>query len=796
MRSENLTGEDLERVKSVLDEALNVDAAERRDFVKQLCAGDEAVRREVESLLGQVGSDTTFLEKPFFSLSPRASGEAAVEEVLLPGQKIGPYQVLRELGRGGMGTVALAVREDDFNKLVALKLLRRGLAGDEVVRRFENERQILAQLEHPNVARILDGGTLDDGRPYFVMEYVDGRPVDAYCDEKGLSVRERLELFCQVCSALEVAHQNLVVHRDLKPGNILVTDAGVPKLLDFGIAKQLVPRRETALTRLVHPMTLQYASPEQIAGTPITTASDVYALGVLLFELLTGRSPYATQGEGDLELARAIREDEPRRPSTVVREAAGALVRRTRGVEPERLRRVLTGDLDSIVLKALRKEPRKRYGSVEQLSQDVRRHLEGRAVVARDGTFAYLSGKFVRRHKWPLSAVTAIVVLIVVLAVVVTTLRQRALAERERNREVVTLVKQLFFTSNPNETRGQDLTAREFLNQGEKRIYEEIEDPDVQAELLGAVGQAYVDLGHFDDARGPRERAVEILRRQHPEGGELLATALNNLATLHSRTGDYPKAERLLRETLAMKHIWGSDDGDLARAMSNLATVLMYSGRFEEAESLYREALENRREAFGPEDESVATSLRSLGNLFFVMGQFKTAEGFLRQALDLRRRLFGDDTRVASACVSLGRALQAQGDYAQAEELYDEALSIRRRNHEADHHEVADSELDMASLLLEGEEPALETARVLLTRSLATLYAAYDPGYWKQARAESLLGELLAREGSHDVAAGCLCESYCVLVAKRGAFSTYALQARERLGETECECGAPSPHSP
>ncbi len=437
----SVTTERWQKVKNVLDEALERETGVRQAFLAEACDGDEELRREVESLLQSEPEIGDFIETPVFRILPEDDAPPAV------GQRIGVYRVVQQIGRGGMGSVYLAERADEeFERRVALKVIRRGMDTDEIVRRFRSERQILAHLDHENVAKLLDGGTTEDGRPYFVMEYVEGQPIDEYCDARKLPIRRRLELFQQVCSAVHFAHQNLVVHRDLKPGNILVTPAGVPKLLDFGIAKLLEPDQALAFTRLdLRPMTPAYASPEQVRGEAITTSSDVYSLGVLLYGLLTGHLPYRPSSRDPESLAKAICEESPPRPSSVIgrvkesKTPEGSAVESTpesmsqAGNGDERhLRRQLAGDLDNIVLKAMSKEPRRRYTSVDQLSNDIGRHLQGLPVVARKDTLGYRTAKFVGRHKVGVSLAALFLLLIIGFGITVTVLLQQAIRERER----------------------------------------------------------------------------------------------------------------------------------------------------------------------------------------------------------------------------------------------------------------------------------------------------------------------------------------------------------------------------
>lgn len=438
--------ENWSQVKEHFQAALELAPEKRAAYLDQACAADPSVRAEVESLLRSHEEAGELLETPALHLAETNEEE---KDFRL-GTQIGPYQLIARIGQGGMGTVYRAVRIDDhYLKQVAIKVLRAGFNSEQHVRRFKNERQIMASMDHPNITRLLDGGTTKEGLPYFVMEYIEGKRIDEYCDERNLTTMERLRLFRKVCSAVQYAHQHLVVHRDLKPANILITEAGVPQLLDFGIAKLLDPElflQTAELTApLSKPMTPEYASPEQIRGEPITTVSDVYSLGVLLYRLLTGHAPYRVDGRQLYKWTQAITETEPEKPSVVIHKAeeetglSGEIVKLTpqlvshrRGEQPEALRRTLSGDLDNIVLKALRKEPSRRYVSVEQFSEDIALHIRGLPILARTDTFRYRTGKFVRRHKRGVAA--AVLVLLTLLAGVATTGWQAHVARAEEAR--------------------------------------------------------------------------------------------------------------------------------------------------------------------------------------------------------------------------------------------------------------------------------------------------------------------------------------------------------------------------
>ncbi len=492
------------RVKQLLDEALAVKSGERAALLERACAGDPQLRQEVESLVAsheQAGTD--FLKAPAVDLA------AVVSNGLRSGRRIGVYEIVAEIGHGGMGEVYRAVRADgQYTKDVAVKLVRVGHDTNSMLERFRNERQILASLDHPNIARLLDGGTTDDGVPYLVMELIEGQPIDAYCDAHKLSVSERLLLFRQVCAAVQYAHQRLVIHRDIKPGNILVTKQGEPKLLDFGIAKIVTPIHD-AQTTLTQAMTPEYASPEQIRGEPITTATDVYSLGVVLYRLLTGRSPYPEDTRTPLKLAKAVCETEPGRPSTVVVKRAAAdgqapdRISSAREGSPAKLQRRLSGDLDDITMMALRKEPARRYGSVEQFAEDIRRHLEGLPVAARKGSWSYRAERFVQRHRFWIAA--AAVVVLAIAGGVGATIREariaRANARRAENRfnDVRHLANSLIFDVDnsiadlPGSTPARKLLADDALQYLDTLAREAKGDLTLQRELA----TAYQKLGEI-----------------------------------------------------------------------------------------------------------------------------------------------------------------------------------------------------------------------------------------------------------------------------------------------------------
>ncbi len=773
--------------------------------MEQACAGDPELRREVASLLSSAEGASSFMETPAFSLHgecaetlplPRSGGDGEPPEDKEPGRRIGPYRVERLLGRGGMGTVYLAVRVDEFEKRVAIKVLKHGMSTGEIVRRFRHERQILAGLEHPNIAQLLDGGTTEEGLPYFVMEYVEGEPIDSYCDRHRLGVRQRLELFRKVCSAVHLAHQNLVVHRDIKPGNIMVSADGEPKLLDFGIAKPLDAAGSSAsvLTASgVRPMTLRYASPEQIGGDAITTASDVYSLGVVLYELLTGSWPYPTAGSKWLDLANAIQQQQPRRLSTAIDHTAPPAASDVETPDPELrghrratdrrgLKRRLSGDLDSIVLAALTKRPERRYPSVEQLSGDLGRHLEGLPIHARKLTFAYWTGKFVRRHQ--LETAMAALVLVVILAASFAAMqfRSRAVLERERAEEVADFLIELFEAPSPDQAKGKEITARQILDRGKRQIREyRGGQPLLYARLASTMGEVYYNLGLYEDARKLQADArLDLRRHLAGEADPQLATLNNDLAATLLAQEKLAEAETFFREALEIKkQLYGEDAAEVVDTLNNLATLTARRGGYDAAEQLYRESLRIRLTQEPPLPEDIATSHSHLGLLLLDKGDYEEAEAHLQKALAIRREVFGSQhTKVAIVLHNLGLSLQALGKIAESETRYREALEIRLTRLGERHHRVAATQTSLASLLVSAGR--FEEAEQLALAAVATLRDS-RPGHWQIAHAQSVLGSSLAAAGRFEEAEPLLLESYPILAESKRECTRYTTDALRRL---------------
>jgi len=745
-----------QRVEELFRTVVDRPAAEREAYLTRVCGDDQEIRREVLSLLAQ---DTTedFIRAPILNVALSVTTGTKDD---LTGERIGPYRLTRLIGRGGMGVVYEAVRDDDqFQQQVALKIIKRGMDTDFVRDRFLRERQILASLDHPHIARLFDGGTTPDGLPYFVMEFVAGEPITDYCCRHDLSLNEKLRLFLDVCSAVQHAHQKLVIHRDLKPSNILVMapdggnaegKVGTPKLLDFGIAKLLSSDLSQAITRTetaFRLMTPDYASPEQARGQAVATTTDVYSLGVVLYELLTESRPYEFRTNSPAEIERVIFDTVIEEPSKAARRVGGA---------PNRLARQLSGDLDNIVMMAMRKEPARRYQSVEQFSEDIRRYLAGLPVVARKDTFGYRAGKFARRHK----AGVAILALLVAFAVALAVLAVRIAHERDRaNQEAATAhaVMQsliaMFEVADPSKSRGNVITARELLDQGAEKVVRELKtQPTVQAKLLDTIGQLYQSIGLYDREQPLLEESLKLRRQalgdEHPD----VATSLNHLGEVANLKGDYPGSESLFRQALAMRRkLLGRESPEVAESLHNLGKVLVDRGNFNEAEGLLRESLAMRRKLFGDEHTEVATGLNGLGRLMSDTGKFHDAELLYRQALEMHRKLYGPEhLTVATDLNNLAAMLQEQGDFKGAEGLFRESLAVRRKLLGEDHPEVAVSLANLASVLQDLKE--YDESEQMYRQVVALRRKMFAGGHPRLATTIHNLATLLQEKGNYEEA--------------------------------------------
>ncbi len=694
-----------QQIEEIFQTAVDLPALERDNYLASACGSDTGLLDEVNKLLA---AD----EMPHSLL-----GGLAADALVIPeseswvGKQIGDYHVTGEIGAGGMGVVLAAERADgEFQQQVAIKLVKRGMDSDEIVKRFQRERQILARLQHPNIAMLLGGGVTTDGRPYFVMEYVEGRPIDAYCDLRMLSIDDRLRLFLKVCETVAFAQRSLVVHRDLKPSNILVTAEGEIKLLDFGIAKVISSDSESvsypALTRTgMRIMTPEYASPEQIAGEPVTTASDVYSLGVILYQLLTGTSPHRGSGRFPAQIGLTLETTDPKKPSqSLAAESAAAerglesskktgLVRRT---DIRQLRRRLAGDLDNICLKALRQDVDRRYHSAEQLHDDIRRHLAGLPITARPDTMSYRAAKFIGRHRRLLIGATmsfcALVTLVIYYTIQLSQERDRARLEASKAQEVSRFLTGIFNLADPNESQGSSVTARELLDSGAVRLATELSgQPETQADMMQLLGSIYLNMSQLDQARDLTRQAHSIRKSQFGDNSHEVASTLQLLGMIEDASGNYDSAVVHYSTALEIQEsLYGEADSLSAEIKTELGRALRHQGKLDEAEQLLREALATRRMLFGDTHEDIAHSLNNLGRLLYNRRDFAAAEPMLRESVEITARIRGGyHAETAAALGAMGGLMIEMGRLNEAESTYVRAQEIVRKLFGDDHVHAA-----------------------------------------------------------------------------------------------------------
>jgi serine/threonine-protein kinase len=772
-----------DRLASLFQGALDRPAGEREAYLRER-ADDARMLTEIRALLAAYTTSPGPLERVMAAVMPPASAPAAISRTA-----VGPYELLREIGRGGMGVVYLARRADgEYQRLVALKLARAPVVDAELRGRFLAERDILAGLTHPNIAPLFDAGVTDDGLPYFTMEFVDGVPIDAYCDAHALTVQARIHLFQDICSAVTAAHRALVVHRDLKPNNVLVTASGDVKLVDFGIAKLLAPGRWTDMqdtaadARL---MTPAYASPEQVLGRPVSTATDVYALGLLLYELLCGRRAHRLPPGDTPDLHRVVVDTDPMpmaaalsSPGEGDRITADSIARLRQTTAP-RLARRLRGDLERIAAMALRKDPDRRYPTAAQLADDLARHLEGRPVTAHGHSLAYRASRFAKRHRITLVAAAITVATLagyLVLAILHAREMERAAAreriEAQRASDVTDFVVGLFEASDPNVVQNREAPLAQLLEDGLHRADVLAAQPLLQARLLNAIGRVYFSLGRYADAAGVATRALaasrlgagdqhvdvardqrllglatgalgrqreavelfraalEIRRRTSGSRSAEFATDQHHLGYALAQSGEIDEAERHLSDALALRQtLLPAGHEDIAMSLSGMAFVRGRQGRAHDSVALYREALAMRVTGLGPGHPEVARARQNLASALSTSGGFDEAAQELHRALGIYRAVYGDrHPSIATTLNNLGN-LEAR----------------RRRDGEAVRHFRA--ALAMRQDLLGPDHPST----VLSQGNLGSVLAR--TGQLKEA--EAMLRAVLARSrGKDDVAMG------------------------------------------
>jgi serine/threonine-protein kinase len=758
-------------ISPYLDQALAMSEDERTAWLRSLGEQNPTLFAQLTDLLEehQVLSEEGFLEKGGFGL-PGSAG--------LAGQRLGPYTLISQIGQGGMGSVWLAERNDGrFERRVAVKFIHIALMGKGGEGRFKREGNILGRLSHPHIAELIDAGVSAAGQPYLVLEYIEGDSIDCYCDRQNLDVEARIRLFLEVLGAVAHAHANLIVHRDLKPSNVLVSKDGQAKLLDFGIAKLLEGEAEDGMATLLtveggRAMTPEYAAPEQVTGGPVTTATDVYALGVLLYVLLTGQHPAGTGRRSPADLVKAIVDTEPTRPSDIVTTARDTgeeittnAARRT--TTPEKLGRLLRGDLDTILAKALKKVPGERYASVTALADDLQRYLRHEPITARPDTLTYRAGKFVRRNRIAV-ALASLAFLAAITGVTGTLVQARraraqrdlAIRERDRGSRVTQFMIRMFKVSDPGEARGNSVTAREILDKAAAEVDTELaKDPETQAQMMDVMGDVYFSLGLYPKSESMLTRSLSIRRQAlGPNQPDTLASASDLGRTLSAEQHDLD-AEKLLRETLALQQrALGPEHPDTLATMHRLANTLIGQTRYPEAEQIDGQVLEKRRRVLGPEHTDTVASMDNMAYIFMVEERLPEAEKMQRDALAIGERVQGaDDPYTLDSMNRLARILSLEKRFPEAEKVQRDGLEIQLRVLGPDHAFTLRSLANLRSILMYENNyyEAEKVARQIQARQ-ARVFGPQDP---HAAYATYFLACLIAHQGRKSEALSLLKEA-------------------------------------
>lgn len=770
------------RIEAILDRVLDLDlepALDRDSELARLCGGDKELRQQVEALLEAGERSDGFLDASLERLSPEliADFEGFLTEEDnsdIAGRRIGAYRLIEILGRGGMGVVYLAERADEhYQQRVAIKLMPRGLETPELHRRFLTERQILADLEHPNIAKLLDGGVTEEGYPFLVMEYIEGEPIDEFCDRLDLSTRQRLELFVTVCMVVQHAHQNMVIHRDLKPSNILVTQNGEVRLLDFGVAKLTDPDvlPEQAEKTVLQPRTLGYASPEQVANRPVLTTSDVYSLGVILYRLMTSTMPHDLTGLSPTEAEARVHEHVPVLPSVAVEHRSRS-----------RTSRILRGDLDNIVLKALEIEAEDRYSTAEHLAEDIRRHFAGVPIQAISASPVYRFNRFVSRHRVAVAA-GAMAVLAVGMAIAgIVWQARKATLEARRAQQVSEVITGLFTDADPYTGQDREMGVVEMLDRGLERLESDLaEEPELKADLTDVLARAYGGQGQFAKAealhrsnlearrilygdhdvrvaesathlaatlinRGAYKaaeplliEALDIFTSTGGESSKEASTVLMHLGNLKQLTGDYSQAARYHEQSLAIRKASPTEGGfAVAVELSNLSTAVEQLGEVDRATNLLWEALEIAEQTVGEDHLSTADIRTKLAVRLHAQGDYDGSESLYRAALEIQQRKLGSDhPHTIDAAVNLGKLLLDRGDYSGARSFVELAVDLSRRHIEESHISRIAAEMNLATLWRETGRN--EEAEVLYLSGLSRLEQLVGPEDYSIGRMYSLL---------------------------------------------------------
>jgi len=750
-----------EQIKNVAYQALQLAAEQRARYVDEACGSDEAMRAEVKSLLA--ADSASFLASPLGADLGADYPEIGASIGLAAGQMFCErFKLIRTLGEGGMGQVWLAEQITPVRRQVALKLIRAGMYDEIVVQRFQAERQSLAIMDHPAIAKVFDAGSTPQGQPYFVMEYVPGLPITEYCDQKRLKIRDRLELLIQACEGGQNARPKALIHRDLKPANILIVEVdgqAVPRIIDFGLAKPTTPRvaDQTLYTQLGQFIgTPGYMSPEQVDPNiqDIDTRTDVYSLGVVLYVLLTGLQPFEVRRQPLDEWLRKLREQEPPTPSYKVGSDAGtsAASARARCTEPKQLMRLLRGDLDWITMKALERDRARRYGTPAELAADLRRYLNHELVVARPASAGYRLRKYARRHRVAVGVVSGMMLLLAAFAVFQAVQLQRISRERDRANRITDFMTGMFKVSDPNEARGNSVTAREILDKASNDMGTGLaKDPEVQAQMLQVMATTYLNLGLYRRAHDLAQRALDARSSLLGPNDPKTLESMTQLGWILNREGNNADAERLERQALlAERRILGPEAPLTLETMNYLAVIEQTQGHFTEDEELSRKVVEIETRTLGPDNEQTLRALNTLALALVYQSRNVEGEKVLHQLVAAAHRVWGPDhPRTLAAEGNLALAIAAQGRLTEAEQLYRDNLAACERVLGHEHPNTAIIMDALADLYI--DEGRLAEAETLLRETLEIRRRTLGPEHLETLRTEFNLAQALGKEGrAHD----------------------------------------------
>jgi serine/threonine-protein kinase len=791
-----MTGYNWKRIEDLFSKAIDLEKDERIDFLKKECGEDIQIFNEVLSLLESDENIHPLLAK-------KASDLINVEQKInFIGQQIGSYRIIEEIASGGMGTVFLAERSDGlFEQKVALKIIKPGLSTIPIIRRFQQERQVLANLQHANIARLFDGGVTEDKRPFFTMEFVDGTPIDQYCDDKKLSIKKRLELFIKVCEAVQYAHNNLVIHRDLKPSNILIQDDGSPKLLDFGISKVLSAEGEnldmpTITQAEINLLTPEYSSPEQFRKQNISVSTDVYSLGLILYKLLVGRSAHEFSASTFSEYEQVVCEKSIAKPSSVLTRSDNektAGICNNRSVQENKLKKIISGDLDNICMMALRKDPNRRYASVEMLAYDIERYLNDLPILARRESFLYASRKFIARHK---KAVAAAVIgffvfngLILFYTFQLKMEKDKAEREARKSEQIASFLQNLFLVSDPSESKGESITARELLDRGANSLQRSLEDdPEVKSQLLNTIGNIYTNLGLFNSAEDILRNIKDSESKNFIER-ETYIESLLALARLYRIEGKYDEAKEILDEAYrtASENL-NSDHPLLGENYLSLGGYYYETGNYEDSYSYFHKAENMFRKKYGNMNEKVAGAMYNRGTLEFDRGNVNRTDSLYRAALNILINIKGElDTEVAEFQNGLGWILRHKGEYEESKEYYERALNTRIKLLGKDHPDVAHTLNHMARLYY--NQGLFDKAEPIARDALQIRLNVFKEDHPEVTASRGSLASILFQKGNFVESEAIYRKAYLLSLNKMGENHPYTAAMKGNVGRVLMELG-------